>query len=332
MTDILITGGGGFLGQKLALKLAETGRVGGQEIQSVTLVDVIAPNPVNALFKTRTVILDISDPRAVQGLFKDTFDTIYHLAAIVSGQAEAEFDLGLQVNLFGTLNMLQAARMQEARIGRPATFIYASSVAAHGGDVPDPVPEGAELNPQTSYGTQKAMGELLVQDMSRRGIIDGRGLRLPTVCIRPGTANAAASSFISLIFRDTMQGHTANCPMGRDYKVWHTAPRTIIDNLIHAASVPAEAFGMNRNINLPGRTDTIGEMIAAMTRLSGPEAEKLITWNPDEAVAKIGLGWRGSIAHDKALRLGFKADRSFEDTVKWFLEDDIVGATSAEKS
>ena len=324
MTHVLITGGGGFLGQKLALKLAETGSVGGQTIQSMTLVDVVSPKPVEASFKTRAEVLDISDPQAVQGLFKDTFDTIYHLAAVVSGQAEAEFDVGLQVNLFGTLNMLQAARMQDARIGRPAKFIYASSVAAHGGEVPDPVPEGAELNPQTSYGTQKAMGELLVQDMSRRGIIDGRGLRLPTVSIRPGKANAAASSFMSSIFRDTMQGNTANCPLGRDYKVWHTAPRTIIDNLVHAASVPAEAFGMNRNINLPGRTDTIGEMIDAMTLVAGPDPAKLITWDADEDVAKIALGWRGAIGHQKALDLGFKADRSFEDTVKWFLEDDVV--------
>ncbi len=324
MTHVLITGGGGFIGQKLAQKLAETGTVGGQTIQSMTLVDVVAPKPVEAPFKTRAETLDISDPSAVQSLFKDTFDTVYHLAAVVSGQAEAEFDLGLQVNLFGTLNLLQAARMQDARIGRPATFIYASSCAAHGGEAPDPVPEGAELNPQTSYGTQKAMGELLVQDMSRRGIIDGRGLRLPTVTIRPGKANAAASSFMSSIFRDTMQGNSANCPLGADYRVWHTAPRTIIHNLVHAASVPAEAFGTNRNINLPGRCDTIGGMIEAMTRVAGPDPASRITWEPDPAVEAITSGWRGEVKHDKALRLGFKPDLSFEDTVNWFLTDDIV--------
>ena len=324
MTHVLITGGGGFLGQKLAQKLSRTGELDGQAIQSMTLIDVIEPTPVTAPFKTRTHVIDISDPQAVQTLFKDTFDTIYHLAAVVSGQAEAEFDVGLQVNLFGTLNMLQAARMQDARIGRPAKFIYASSVAAHGGEVPDPVPEGAELNPQTSYGTQKAMGELLVQDMSRRGIIDGRGLRLPTVSIRPGKANAAASSFMSSIFRDTMQGNTANCPLGEDYRVWHTAPRTIIDNLVHTANVPAGQFGLNRNINLPGRSDTIAEMIQAMTKIAGDAPATRITWNADEDVAKIANGWRGDVKHDKALRLGFKADRSFEDSVTWFLEDDIA--------
>lgn len=324
MTHVLITGGGGFLGQKLARRLAETGAVGGQAIKSMTLVDIAPPGPVEAAFPIHTKTVDIADAAAVKDLFNDTFDTIYHLAAVVSGQAEAEFDVGLQVNLFGTLNMLQAARMQDARIGRPATFVYASSVAAHGGEVPDPVPEGAELNPQTSYGTQKAMGELMVNDMSRRGIIDGRGLRLPTVSIRPGKANAAASSFMSSIFRDTMEGRSANCPVGRDFKVWHTAPRTIVDNLVHAASVPAGQFGMNRNINLPGRTDTIGDMIAAMTKVAGPEPESRITWDVEEAVVAIASGWPGHVKHDKALRLGFKADRSFEDTVNWFLSDDIV--------
>lgn len=324
MTNVLITGGGGFLGQKLAQRLALEGNVGGQDIKSMTLIDVVKPKGITADFPVDCKTTDISDPQAVQGLFADTFDTIYHLAAVVSGQAEAEFDLGMQVNLFGTLNMLQAARMQEARIGRPATVVYASSVAAHGGEVPDPIPEGAELNPQTSYGTQKAMGELLVNDLSRRGVIDGRGLRLPTVSIRPGKANAAASSFMSSIFRDTMEGRTANCPVSPDYRVWHTAPRTMIDNLFHAASVPAADFGMNRNINLPGRTDTIAEMITAMTKVAGPEPEGRITWEADEAIAKIANGWPGHVKHDKALRLGFKADRSFEETVAWFLEDDIA--------
>ncbi len=327
MTHVLITGGGGFLGRKLARALARSGQVGGQAIRSLALVDVVLPETVEADFPVRCDTVDISDARAVQALFEQTYDTIYHLAAVVSGQAEAEFDLGLQVNLFGTLNMLQGARMQDARIGRPATFVYASSVAAHGGEVGDPVPEGAELNPQTSYGTQKAMGELMVNDMSRRGIIDGRGLRLPTVSIRPGKANAAASSFMSSIFRDTLQGDLANCPVGRDYRVWHTAPRTITDNLVHAASVPASAFGFNRNINLPGRTDSIGDMIAAMTKVAGPEAEGRITWESDEAVSAIANGWPGHVKHDKALRLGFRADASFEDTVKWFLEDDFVPKT-----
>lgn len=321
MTRVLITGGGGFLGQKLARKLGEVATLRGQDITEMTLVDLGQPAEVPAPFPVNRVAVDVSDETAVNNVFSTPYDVIFHLAAVVSGAAEADFDLGMRVNLFGTMRILDAARRQ----GNTPVVVYASSVAVHGGEVPDPVPEGAELNPQTSYGSQKAMGELLVQDMSRKGLIDGRGLRLPTVTIRPGKANAAASSFMSSIFRDTMQGNPANCPVSEDYVVWHTAPRTMISNLLHAAEVDAEAFGFNRNINLPGRSDSIGDMIAAMDRVAGPAASRLITRDRDPAVEKIALGWRGTIRHDKALRMGFTADASFEDSVRWFLEDDIEG-------
>ncbi len=159
--------------------------------------------------------------------------------------------------------------------------------------------------------------------MSRRGFLDGRGLRLPTVSIRPGKANAAASSFMSSIFRDTMQGGTANCPVGPEFEVWHTAPRTVVANLIHAAELDAAAFGPNRCFDLSGRTDTIGTMIAAMTRVAGPAPASRISWNADPGIERIVRGWRNRIAAEKALRLGFTADASFEDSVRWFLEDDI---------
>jgi len=319
MTRVLITGGGGFLGQKLARKLGETGTLRGQAIAEMTLVDLGQPGDVAASFPVTRLAVDVSDDVAIRDLFAKPYDVIFHLAAVVSGAAEADFDLGMRVNLFGTLHILDAARRQD----NVPVVVYASSVAVHGGEVPDPVPEGAELNPQTSYGSQKAIGELLVQDMSRKGLIDGRGLRLPTVTIRPGKANAAASSFMSSIFRDTMQGNPANCPVSADYVVWHTAPRTIIANLVHAAEVDGAAFGYNRNINLPGRADSIGDMIAAMDRVAGPDASRLISWETDPAVERIAMGWRGNVHHDKALRLGFVADASFEDSVRWFLEDDI---------
>lgn len=319
MTRVLITGGGGFVGQKLARALAATGALRGAAITGLTLADVVPPAAVPASFEVTCVTADLSDADAVSRLFEGGFDVIYHLAAVVSGAAEADFDLGLRVNLFGTLNVLQAARAS----GRCPVVVYASSCAAHGGDEPDPVPEAVELNPQTSYGSQKVIGELLLQDMSRKSFIDGRGLRLPTVTVRPGKANAAASSFMSSIFRETLQGDTANCPVSGDYLVWHTAPRTLIANLVHAAEVPGDAFGYNRNINLPGRADTIDAMIAAMRSVAGPDPVDRITWEPDEVVATIALGWRGDVRHDKALRLGFTADRSFADSIRWFLEDDI---------
>jgi D-erythronate 2-dehydrogenase len=320
---VLITGGGGFLGQKLAAALGKGGSLRGTKITALVLADLAAPAISGLPFPVQGVACNISDATAVSRLMAQPFDVIFHLAAIVSGQAEADFDLGLHVNLFGTLNLLQAARAA----GNCPVFVYASSVAAHGGEEPDLIVDGLELNPQTSYGTQKVMGELLLNDMSRRGMVDGRGLRLPTVSIRPGKANAAASSFMSSIFRDTMQGGLSNCPVAKDYPIYHTAPRTVIANLIHAANLDGAAFGPNRCINLPGRTDTVAEMIAAMTLVAGGEPASRITWNPDPVIQAIVKGWRGHVLPEKALRLGFAADASFADTVRWFLTDDIAKAS-----
>ncbi len=315
---VLITGGGGFLGQKLAIALAKAGELRGQAITSMTLCDLTAPKKPEAPFPVDCIASDISDRDVVAEMFEPGFDVIYHLAAVVSGAAEADFDLGLRVNLFGTINIFEASRAQ----GTCPVLVYASSCAVHGGEEPEVITDGLELNPQTSYGTQKAIGELLLNDMSRKGFIDGRGLRLPTVSIRPGKANAAASSFMSSIFREPLQGEASNCPVGKDFAVWHTAPRTIIRNLIHAAEMDSAAFGPNRCINLPGRTDTIGEMIAAMTAVAGPEPESLITWNTDPVIEKIVMGWRNHFRPEKGLKFGFEADESFENSVRWFLEDD----------
>ncbi|WP_373050706.1 D-erythronate dehydrogenase [Thalassovita aquimarina] len=318
---ILITGGGGFLGQKLARKLTEHGALRGQPITAMTLMDVAEPAKPKAGFPVTSLACDIADDVAVKALFADhgPFDVIYHLAAVVSGAAEADFDLGMRINLMGSIHLFQAARAQ----GNCPVVVYASSIAAHGGEEPEVIVDGVELNPQTSYGSQKVMGELLLNDMSRKGFLDGRGLRLPTVSIRPGKANAAASSFMSSIFRDTMQGDASNCPVGRDFLIFHTAPRTIIENLVIAAELDGAGFGFNRCLNLPGRSDTVGEMIDAMTRVFGPEAEARITWEADPVIEKIVHGWRNRVISEKALRLGFVQDKSFEDTVRWFLEDDI---------
>ncbi|SEN15907.1 Nucleoside-diphosphate-sugar epimerase [Pseudorhodobacter antarcticus] len=319
---VLITGGGGFLGQKLARALGTTGQLRGQPITQLTLADLAAPAPLTLPFPATNTACNITDPADVQTLMAQPFDVIFHLAAIVSGQAEADFDLGLNVNLFGTLNLLQAARTH----ANAPVVVYASSIAAHGGEEPAHIVDGVELNPQTSYGTQKVMGELLLNDMTRRGMVDGRGLRLPTVTIRPGRANAAASSFMSSIFRDTLQGETSNCPVAPDYPIYHTAPRTVVANLIHAANLNCADFGTNRCINLPGRSDTVAQMIAAMTDVTGPDAENRITWHPDAAVQTIVKGWRGHCTPTKALALGFAQDASFADTVRWFLADDIAKA------
>lgn len=316
---VLITGGGGFLGQKLARALGQNGKVAGHDITAMELVDVVKPARVAADFPVHSHVCDISEPSGVAKCFDNKPDFIWHLAAVVSGSAEADLDLGLRVNLNGTINIYEAARAA----GNCPTLIYASSCAVHGGEEPVLITDGVELNPQTSYGAQKAMGELLLNDFSRRGLIDGRGLRLPSVSIRPGKANAAASSFMSSIFRDTMQGDTSNCPVARDFPVWHSPPRIVVANLIHAAEIDGRAFGANRNLNLPGRTDTIGAMIDAMSEVSGPEAADRITWNADPVIEKIVRGWRAYYQPDKAEKLGFVTSRSFADSVRWFLAEDI---------
>lgn len=308
------------MGHKLALALRDNPQIAGKAVSSLVLADLNAPAPMEAPFPLETVATDIGDAAAVNRLFSNPPDVIYHLAAVVSGAAEADFDLGMRVNLGGTMNILEAARQS----GSVPIMIFASSVAAHGGEAPKVVLDGVEPNPQSSYGTQKVIGEKLLQEYSRKGFIDGRGIRLPTVTIRPGVANAAASSFISSIFRDTLQGDTANCPVAKDFKVWHSAPRTIIANMLHAAEVQANAFGFNRCINLPGRTDSIGGMIAAMTDVTGPAAEARITWTKDPSVEAVVGGWRAEFVPLKALGMGFVADESFSDSVRWFLEDDIV--------
>ncbi len=317
---ILITGGGGFLGQKLARALIERGTIRGRAITAMELVDLVPPAELHADFPVLAHAYDISKPKPVHASFVHKPDVVWHLAAVVSGAAEADMDLGYRVNLHGTLNIFEGAR----GAGNCPVVVYASSWAAHGGEEPEIIEDGVELNPQTSYGTQKVIGELLLNDYTRRGLIDGRGLRLPTVSIRPGKANLAASSFMSSIFRDTMEGRKSNCPVPRDFPIWHTAPRTVVANLIHAAEVPGKDFGTNRNINLPGRTDTIGAMIDAMTAVFGPEAERRITWDADPVIETIVRGWRAHCKPGKGARLGFKADKDFADTVRWFLKDDIA--------
>lgn len=316
---ILITGGGGFLGVKLAKALAEKGEIRGAPISHMIQADIFEPDPVEAPFPVAGVKLDIGERAAVDAAFETPPDVIFHLAAVVSGQAEAEFDIGMRVNLFGSINMLEAARAA----GNTPVFVFTSSVAVFGGEIPEMIEDWTCLNPQTSYGAQKAAGEMLVTDFSRKSFIDGRGLRLPTVTVRPGKPNAAASSFMSSIFREPLQGEPANCPVPEDYPIWNSAPRTVVANLVHAAEVPAEDWGENRCLALPGQTTTVAEMVAAMTNVAGSNAAGLISWNPDPFVQKITDGWRANLNPQKAIRLGFHQDRSFEDNIRWFLEDDI---------
>lgn len=313
--NILILGGGGMLGQKLAQALMARGQLRGRPIARLTLADIAAPTPLPG---AQSVVCNIADPASVTAPIAPDTDVIFHLAAIVSSQAEAEFDLGLSINLDGTRHVLDAAR----RLGTCPVVVFTSSLAVYGGDVPDPITDHSFLNPQTSYGAQKAMGELLLNDYSRRGFVDGRGFRLPTISVRPGAPNKAASGFMSSIFREPLNGLSANCPVGPDYAHYYLSPRRCVENLILGAELQASDLGQNRCMIMPGRMWTIGQMIDAMTEVAGPAPAARITWDAQPDIARIVNGWRSDLRADRALALGLRADDSFADNIRAYLADD----------
>lgn len=320
--NILILGGGGFVGQKLARKLAQIGTLRGAAIDRLVLADVASPSAVDAPFPVETTTTDITDRAAVDDLISADTDVIFLLAAVVSSHAEADFDVGMAVNMTGVLNVLERCRALPSK----PVLVFTSSLAVFGGDVPDPIEDWTALNPQTSYGTQKAIGELLLNDYSRRGFVDGRGFRLPTISVRPGKPNRAASSFMSSIIREPLNGVEAVCPVDPDFKHYYLSPRRCVENLIKGAEVDAADLGMNRCMSMPGQTLSIREMIDAMTEVAGPEPEKLIKWEAQPEIGAIVSGWRYAYNPAKALKLGLIADDGFTENVTFYMKDDMQGA------
>jgi len=316
--NILIIGGGGVVGQKLAHALAAKGTLRGAPITGMTLADINDPASVDAPFPVATTRCDIADPASVaQAITKDT-DVIYLLAAIVSAQAEEDFETGMKINLFGTHNVVERCRA----LGTSPVVVFSSSIAIYGGEAEDPLGDHTYPNPQSSYGMQKAIGELLINDYSRRGFIDGRAFRLPTISVRPGAPNRAASSFMSSILREPLNGQEAVCPVDGDFLHYYLSPRKCVENLIKGAELQGDDIGENRVMQMPGRTWSINQLIEAMTAVAGPEPAKLIRWDPQPEIKRIVLGWRWDIHATKAERLGLSADASFEDNVRYYLEDD----------
>lgn len=316
--NILILGGGGFVGQKLARALAARGELRGKAITAMTLADVVDPPAIDAPFPVTSTRCDIADPASVAATLGGDVDVIYLLAAIVSAHAEEDLDAGMSINMMGTLNVLERCRA----LGTCPVVVFSSSVAVYGGEVPDPIIDQTFLNPQTSYGAQKAIGELLLNDYSRRGLVDGRGFRLPTISVRPGKPNRAASSFMSSILREPLNGQEAICPVGRDFKSFYLSPRKCIENLILGAELDAADLGENRCMMMPGRVWTIGQMIDAMTAVAGPEPAELIRFEDQPEIQRIVNGWRYDLRPEKAVKLGLRADDSFEDNIRYYLEDD----------
>ncbi len=315
---ILITGGAGFLGLRLAKRILQTGAIAGPDgnAQPVTRI-VLADIATAALDDPRVTSLagDIADPAFVDEALGGDTASVFHLAAVVSGQAEADFDLGLRVNLDATRALLEACR----QLPRPPRFVFTSSVAVFGGPLPTPVPETWILNPQNSYGTQKAIGELLVNDYSRKGFVDGRALRLPTISVRPGRPNKAASSFASGIIREPLAGEISPCPVPRETPMWLSSPRAVTGHFLQAHDAPAAAYGTSRSLNLPGLTVTAGEMVATLERVAGREVAARVLWEPDEAVAAIVTRWPARLETVRAEAMGMRAEPDFESIVRAYI-------------
>jgi D-erythronate 2-dehydrogenase len=311
---VVITGGGGFIGAKLARALLARGG-----LTRLVLADQAFPAlPADA--RLQTLAGDISDPGfAARAIAPDT-DSIFHLAAVVSGAAEADFDLGMRVNLKGMRNVLECAR----RCARPPRLVFASSVAAFGGRLPDVLDDSTTPTPQTSYGSQKVVSEYLVSDYSRKGYIDGRSLRLPTIVVRPGKANAAASSFASAVVREPLNGVAYECPLPPETGVWLLSPRRVVEAFIHAHELPASAWGANRVVNLPGITVTIAEMIAAMGKIAGAQAAKRVSFKLDPRIDAIVKTWPVRFDTPRALAMGFKADPGIEAVIRDYVADENI--------
>jgi nucleoside-diphosphate-sugar epimerase len=319
---VLITGGAGFLGQRLARELLARGELKGEDgrlrpVTELVLLDVV-PAPETGDSRVRTEVGDIADRAVLERLIDTETAAIFHLAAIVSGQAEADFDLGMRINLDASRLLLDVCRMR----GHRPRVVFTSSVAVYGGDLPDVVQDHTALNPQSSYGAQKAIAELLLNDYARRGFVDGRVLRLPTISVRPGKPNAAASSFASGIIREPLNGETAVCPVAGNTRLWLLSPRKAIESLIAGCEIAAETLGNHRTLNLPGISVSVDEMIDALREVAGDEAVKRIEWKVDPRVEKIVGSWPGQWDTSRALQLGLSGDRTFADVIRSYLEDE----------
>jgi len=318
LTEVVILGAAGLIGRKLAAELARRGRIRGEAITRLVLADAVDPPEPEAGFEIETRLCDITEPASLARVIGPETRVIFHLAAVVSAQAEAEMATGYAVNMMGMVNLLERIHA----LGTCPVLVFTSSIAVFGGMVPDPVTDDSYLNPQTSYGAQKAICELLLNDYSRRGLVDGRGFRLPSISVRPGRPNRAASAFMSGIFREPLSGQAAICPVGRDFAHYYLSPRRCIANLILGAELDAASLGQNRCMTMPGRMWTIGQMIDAMTAVAGSEPAGLIRFEDQPEIARIVQGWRADIRAERALSLGLAADDSFEDNIRYFLADD----------
>ena len=322
---VLILGAAGMIGRKLTERLLKEQRIGSREISKLTLHDVVVPQiPANAPFAISASASDFSMPGEAEKLIAAKPDMIFHLAAIVSGEAEAELDKGYRINLDGTRFLLDAIKRVGG--GYKPRVIFTSSIAVFGAPFPDAIGDEFFETPLTSYGTQKAMGELMLADYARRGILEGVGIRLPTICVRPGKPNKAASGFFSNIIREPLNGVEAVLPVSEEVRHWHASPRSAIGFLMHAATIDIAKLNNRVNLSMPGLSVTVSEQIAGLERVAGKNVIKRIRREPDQAIMRIVSGWPRNFDTSRAKSLGFTtAEKTFDDIVKLHIEDELQG-------
>lgn len=322
---ILITGAAGMIGRKLTERLIVDRALNGQAIDRLTLVDIVAPaRPAGFSDHVKTRAADLAEPGVAEKSIAERPDVIFHLAGVVSGEAEIDFDKGYRVNLDGTRALFDAIRL--AGGGYRPKVVFTSSIAVYGAPFPPAgIPDEFNLTPLTSYGTQKAMSELLLADFTRRGFFDGVGIRLPTICVRPGKPNKAASGFFSGIIREPLAGLEAVLPVSDTVRHTHASPRAAVGFLVHAAGLTREQIGPRTSLAMPGVSCTVAEQIAALARVAGPKVAARIRREPDELVMRIVSGWAERIDAQRAAALGFAAEATFDDIIRAHIEDELGG-------
>jgi nucleoside-diphosphate-sugar epimerase len=325
---ILITGAAGMVGRKLTARLVKDGTLNGRAIETLTLTDIIVPDkPAAFSGHVESFAADIGAPDTANRAIAGRPDVVFHLAAVVSGEAETDFEKGVHVNLDGSRALLDAIRLVGG--GYRPRVVFTSSIAVFGAPFPDAIPDEFHHTPLTSYGTQKAMIELLLADYSRRGFLDGVGIRLPTINVRPGKPNKAASGFFSSIIREPLAGEEAVLPVEESVTHWHASPRAAVGFLIHAAGLTSEQLGPRINLTLPGVGCTVAEQIAALRRIAGDKVVALIRREPDPLVSRIVAGWPRRFDPRRAVALGFKAEASFDEIIRVHIEDELGGKVAS---
>jgi nucleoside-diphosphate-sugar epimerase len=321
---ILVLGAAGMVGRKLVDRLLRDGRLGSSDITQLTLQDVVAPARPATAIPVEAVTGDVADAAMAARLVASKPDVIFHLAAIVSGEAEADFDKGYRINLDGTRHLIDAVRAVGG--GYRPRIVFTSSIAVFGAPFPDRIGDEFLSAPLTSYGTQKAIGELLISDYTRKGLFDGISIRLPTICVRPGQPNKAASGFFSNIIREPLAGKEAVLPVSEDVMHWHASPRSAVGFLIHAGTMDTSIIGPRRALSMPGLAATVGEQIAALERVAGKSVTARIRREPDATIMGIVAGWPRDFVTERALKLGFTtAEKTFDDIIRIHIEDELGG-------